>query len=79
MSSPVVIKEVKPNYTGEAMRARIQGLVTMEAIVMPDGSVGNVHIIKSLDTIFGLDQEAVEDVKKWRFGRGCASVNPSRC
>ena len=44
-----MIKEVKPNYTGEAMRARIQGLVTMEAIVMPDGSVGNVQIIQSLD------------------------------
>ncbi len=76
VSSPVVIREVKPNYTGEAMRARIQGLVTMEAIVMPDGSVGNVHIIKSLDSTFGLDQEAVATIKKWRFKPGMLRGQP---
>ena len=76
VSSPIVIKEVKPNYTGEAMRARIQGLVTMEAVVMPDGSVGNVHIIKSLDTTFGLDQEAVATIKKWRFKPGMLRGQP---
>jgi protein TonB len=70
VTSPRVIKEVKPSYTGEAMRARIQGLVTMEAIVMPDGSVGNVQIIKSLDNNFGLDKEAIKTVKQWRFEPG---------
>jgi protein TonB len=70
VTSPRVIKEVKPSYTGEAMRARIQGLVTMEAIVMPDGSVGNVQITKSLDSNFGLDKEAIKTVKLWRFEPG---------
>jgi periplasmic protein TonB len=70
VTSPRVIKEVKPSYTGEAMRARIHGLVTMEAIVMPDGSVGNVQIIKSLDNNFGLDKEAIKTVKQWRFEPG---------
>ena len=70
ITSPVVIREVKPNYTGEAMRARIQGLVTMEAVVMPDGSVGSVQIVRSLDQQFGLDKEAVKTVKQWRFEPG---------
>jgi TonB family protein len=70
VTSPRVIKEVKPSYTGEAMRARIQGLVTMEAVVMPDGSVGNVQITKSLDSNFGLDKEAIKTVKQWRFEPG---------
>ena len=70
VTSPRVIKEVKPSYTGEAMRARIQGLVTMEAVVMPDGSVGNVQITKSLDSNFGLDKEAIKTVKLWRFEPG---------
>jgi protein TonB len=70
VTSPRVIKEVKPSYTGEAMRARIQGLVTMEAVVMPDGSVGNVQITKSLDSNFGLDREAIKTVKQWRFEPG---------
>jgi TonB family protein len=70
VTSPRLIKEVKPTYTGEAMRAKIQGMVTMEAVVMPDGSVGQVRITRSLDDRFGLDQEAIATVKQWRFEPG---------
>ena len=70
VTSPRLIKEVKPNYTGDAMRAKIQGEVTLEAVVMPDGSVGQVQITRSLDSVFGLDQEAVRTVKQWRFAPG---------
>jgi TonB family protein len=70
VTSPELIREVKPTYTGEAMRAKIQGMVTMEAIVMPDGTVGQVRITRSLDDRFGLDQEAIRTVKLWRFKPG---------
>jgi protein TonB len=76
VTSPVLVRDVKPNYTGEAMRARIQGMVTMHAVVQPDGSVGNVQIVKSLDQTFGLDQEAVATVKKWRFKPGLLRGQP---
>jgi periplasmic protein TonB len=68
--SPRLVYEVRPNYTSEAMRAKIQGIVTMEAVVNPDGSVGAVQITRSLDQTFGLDQEAIRTVKKWRFAPG---------
>jgi protein TonB len=74
--SPKLIFEVKPGYTGEAMRAKIQGVVLMEAVVMPDGSIGNVHITRSLDPTFGLDQEAMKTVKKWRFAPGTRFGQP---
>jgi protein TonB len=67
---PRLIKETKPAYTADAMRAKIQGLVLLEAIVLPDGSVGRVRIVRSLDTTFGLDEEAVAAVKRWRFMPG---------
>jgi protein TonB len=76
VTSPTIIREVKPNYTGEAMRARIQGMVRMEAIVMPDGSVGDVRVIRSLDQQFGLDKEAVKTVKQWRFRPGLRLGQP---
>ena len=76
VTSPIPIRDPKPNYTSEAMRARIQGLVTMEAVVLPDGSVGDVHVVKSLDRQFGLDQEAVSTVKKWRFRPGMRLGQP---
>jgi TonB family protein len=37
---------------------------------MPDGSVGQVRITRSLDDRFGLDQEAIATVKQWRFEPG---------
>jgi protein TonB len=76
VSSPVLIHETKPNYTGEAMRARIQGLVKLEAIVMPDGTVGDVRVVHSLDQQFGLDKEAVRTLRQWRFKPGMRLGQP---
>lgn len=70
ITSPKLLKEVKPNYTAEAMRAKIQGTVWLEAVVLPDGSVGPVRVTRSLDPTFGLDQEAERTVKLWRFVPG---------
>ena len=67
---PEVLKEVKPAYTAEAMRAKVQGVVWLECIVMPDGTVGDVRITKSLDAVFGLDQEAIKAARQWRFKPG---------
>ena len=64
------MKEVKPAYTADAMRAKIQGSVWLECIVMPDGSVGEVKVTRSLDPIFGLDQEAIKAARQWRFAPG---------
>src|SRR5689334_20414846 len=36
---PRLIREVKPGYTSDAMRARIQGTVRLQAVVATDGSV----------------------------------------
>lgn len=74
--SPVLVQEVKPTYTADAMRAKVQGTVWLEAVVQPDGGVGNVHIIRSLDPTFGLDQEAIKTVKKWRFIPGSRQGKP---
>ena len=74
--SPKILVEVKPTYTADAMRAKIQGTVWLEAVVLPDGSVGNVQITRSLDPTFGLDQEAIRTVKRWRFIPGTRQGQP---
>jgi TonB family protein len=78
VTSPVLIKEVKPNYTGDAMRAKLQGVVEMEAVVLPDGTVdpNRIKITRSLDSTFGLDQQAVIAVKQWRFRPGTLKGQP---
>lgn len=64
---PTVIRDVKPRYTTEAMRARVQGAVVVRAIVQADGTVSDVQVVRSLDPVFGLDQEAVRAATQWRF------------
>jgi TonB family protein len=76
VSLPTVLKEVKPAYTAEAMRAKVQGTVQLECIVLPDGSVGTVEVIRSLDPTFGLDQEAIKAARQWRFRPGMLQGQP---
>jgi protein TonB len=73
---PKLLKDVKPQYTADAMRAKVQGTVVVECVVLPDGTVGKVDVIKSLDSTFGLDQEAVKAAKQWRFQPGTRFGEP---
>jgi TonB family protein len=70
VAPPRVLREVKPQYTAEAMRARIEGSVLLEAVVGIDGRVGAIHIVRSLDALNGLDEQAVRALQQWTFTPG---------
>lgn len=76
VSTPIPIQQVKPQYTANAMRAKVQGIVTLECVVLPDGTVGNVRVIRSLDRQFGLDEEAIAAARRWRFKPGLMNGKP---
>ena len=67
---PKLVRSVQPRYTLEAIKAKIQGTVELEAVVLTDGTVGDVTIIKSLDKDLGLDQAAIAAAKQWTFRPG---------
>ncbi len=73
---PRVLREVKPQYTADAMRAKVQGSVWLEAIVMTDGAIGDIRLVKSLDPVFGLDQEAIKAARQWKFAPGTRAGRP---
>lgn len=73
---PVLIRDVKPQYTADAMRAQVQGSVWLECVVLPDGSVGDVRVTRSLDQRFGLDEEAIKAARQWRFRPGMRVGEP---
>src|SRR5207253_10628790 len=54
VSLPRVLHEERPQYTSDAMRAKVQGTVLLQCVVRPDGTVGDVQVVKSLDSTFGL-------------------------
>jgi periplasmic protein TonB len=78
--APVLLRQVRPNYTQAGMLARAQGVMRVEAIVLADGTVDDVRIVGGFEPPFGLDQEAVNAVKQWRFvpGRRQGRITPMR-
>ncbi len=64
---PRQLRAVKPQYTADAMRAKIQGTAVLDCVVQADGNVGECEIVRSLDSTFGLDQEAVKAARQWKF------------
>lgn len=75
VTSPTLVLEVKPTYTAEALRAKIQGSVLLELIVQRDGTPRDIRVIRSLDP-GGLDREAVLAVEQWRFVAGRLNGEP---
>ena len=67
---PEVVREVKPKYTPQAMEAKIQGSVWLECVVNETGDISDVQVTRSLDTEYGLDQEAISAALQWKFEPG---------
>ena len=77
ISLPVLLKDVKPQYTAMGMKARIEGRVLMEVLGLENGRVGTVRVLRSLDTVHGLDDaEAVKALRQWRFAPGMKDGEP---
>jgi TonB family protein len=65
VAAPKKLHHVDPRYTEIARKARVEGVVIVEAIIDRQGNVTEVKVLKSLP--MGLDQSAVEAIQKWRF------------
>jgi TonB family protein len=64
---PRLRHEVKPAYTSDSMRRKIQGSVWVEVVVQTDGTVGAARLVRSVDSRYGLDEEAIKAARQWRF------------
>ena len=76
--APTVVTRVPARYPPEAVREGIQGTVILRCIVEADGSVSSATVTRSIDTRFGLDDEAVKAVGQWRFEPGRREGVPVR-
>jgi periplasmic protein TonB len=74
VTPPEVLKQVRPTYTPDALRAMIQGSVVVELVVQQDGTPARIRVVRSLDP--GLDQMAIEAVREWRFKPGRLGDTP---
>jgi protein TonB len=63
--APRAIYGPDPEYSEEARKAKYQGTVLLWVIVGPDGRPRDIRVQRSLG--MGLDEKAIEAVRKWKF------------
>jgi TonB family protein len=68
VAAPFVTAKPKPEYTGEARLARLEGSVLLSLIVGADGLPRDIQVVRSLG--LGLDESAVENLRAWQFKAG---------
>lgn len=61
---PAKIRDVIPVYPEIAQRARVEGIVILEAIIGVDGRVTEARVLRSIPL---LDQPALDAVRQWAF------------
>ena len=75
VKAPTVIFQPLPLYTEDARKARVEGLVLLQAIIRKDGSVDSFKVIRGLG--YGLDESAINTIAtKWRFKPGTLNGQP---
>jgi TonB family protein len=72
---PVLIHEVKPQYPMGARKAGTEGASQLKIQVLPDGSVGEIQLVKSTGDS-SLDDAAQKAVKQWKFKPGLLGGKP---
>ncbi len=73
---PRTIYDPEPEYSEEARKLKQQGTVVLSLIVDPQGRARDIHLVRSLG--MGLDERAIEAVKKWKFEPGKKDGLPIR-
>jgi periplasmic protein TonB len=75
VKAPALLFDPKPNYTEEARKARIEGVVLLQLVVRKDGSTDSFKVLRGLG--YGLDESAISTINnKWRFKPGTKSGVP---
>jgi TonB family protein len=60
-----LVKKVTPIYPRLMQSARMTGQVVLDAIIHPDGTIGDVTVLRSTNDAFA--QSAIAAVKQWRY------------
>ena len=72
---PALVSRIAPVYPPLAVKARVQGVVVLEAVVDRNGRVESVTVLRS---ILLLDRAAIEAVRQWRYSPLLLNGQPER-
>jgi len=74
LTAPVALTKVDPAYPQELMRDRIEGTVTVYAVIHSDGTVGELKVLRGVDD--RLDANAMNALSHWKFRPGTKNGAP---
>jgi TonB family protein len=74
MKPPHAVYAPDPEYSDKALKAHIQGIVTISLTVGIDGKPRDMTVEKKLG--YGLDEKAIEAVRQWRFQPATSDGKP---
>ncbi len=74
VTAPSLVFKVEPEYSEEARKAKFQGTVVLYCEVTENGICRNVKVLRALG--LGLDEKAIEAVRKWKFRPGVKNGKP---
>ncbi len=62
---PEILESETPSYSEEAIRAKVEGIVLVAAVVEKNGVLSELQVVHPIG--FGLDRRAVDSLTRWRF------------
>jgi TonB family protein len=71
---PKRLKFVPPNYPLGAMQQQREGDVLIEAVILPDGTIGRARVVRHVD--FQLDTAALAAATQWVYERPARNGQP---
>ena len=74
LTEPVLLWKAEPEYSEEARKAKIQGVVIVRIVIDARGQVQNAAVAQGLG--LGLDEQAVAAVRQWKFRAGTRNGKP---
>jgi TonB family protein len=74
VAAPILISKTEPEYSEEARKAKYSGSVLLTIVVDQNGVPRDIRVVRPLG--LGLDEKAIEAVRKWTFRPGTKNGRP---
>ncbi len=65
VTPPIVVRQVRPDFTEDALARKIQGEVEVEVVILKDGTVRPVRVLRGLTA--DLNEKALAAASQWKF------------
>jgi protein TonB len=75
LTAPILLAKTEPEYSEDARRAKLQGVVVLRIEIDQRGQVQNVKVTEGLG--LGLDERAIEAVRHWKFRAATRNGKPA--